>query len=108
MYEYKCKLLRIVDGDTIDVDIDLGFSIHQKNRVRLFGIDTPEVRTRDVDEKAKGFAAKIRLTELLPEEFVIQTKYDNRGKYGRVLGTLIVNNQNINEQLVEEGHAIRI
>jgi len=108
MYEYKCKLLRIVDGDTIDVDIDLGFSIHQKNRIRLSGIDTPEIRTRDTVEKKRGFAAKNRLAELLPEEFIIRTKYDNRGKYGRVLGTLIVDDVNINELLVLEGHAIKI
>jgi len=108
MYEYNCKLDRIVDGDTVDVIIDLGFDIHFNSRIRLLGIDAPEVRTRDDVQKLKGLAAKHRLKELLPEEFTIRTKLDKRGKYGRVLGTLMVGDTNINELLVEEGHAIKM
>jgi len=107
MYEYSCKLDRIIDGDTVDVIIDLGFDIHFKSRIRLFGIDAPEVRTRNADEKVKGFAAKDRLTELLPENFTIRTVLDKKGKFGRVLGTLVVGDVNINELLVSEGHAIK-
>ena len=67
MYEYKCKILRVVDGDTVDIDIDLGFGIWvHKERVRMMGIDTPESRTRDLVEKAFGLASKKRLKELLP------------------------------------------
>jgi micrococcal nuclease len=109
MYIYNCSLLRVIDGDTIDVSIDLGFDVSIKQRIRLYGIDTPECRTRDLEEKALGLAAKQRLVELLPEAFKIQTIFNKRGKYGRVLGILLVTRDNIdiniNEQLVEEGHA---
>ena len=108
MYEYRCTLDRIIDGDTVDVIIDLGFDIHFKSRIRLFGIDAPEVRTRDDVQKMKGLAAKNPLKELLPNEFIVQSKLDKRGKYGRVLGVLMVGDTNINELLVEEGHAINV
>lgn len=114
MYEYKCSLDRVVDGDTVDVSIDLGFDIHFKQRVRLYGINAPESRTRDLDEKQKGLAAKERLVELLPqfpETFIIKTTLDKKGKYGRVLGTLFVEHgnttMNINDTLIEEGHAVK-
>ena len=67
MYEYKCELIKVVDGDTIDVLIDVGFSTYRKERVRLYGINTPECRTRDLKEKEKGLAAKARLKEILKE-----------------------------------------
>ena len=105
MYTYKAKLDRIIDGDTVDAHIDLGFDITIHKRIRLAGIDTPESRTRDLEEKAKGLAAKARLEELLEEKnFVLESK--EVGKYGRVLGTLLVDDVNINETLVEEGFAV--
>ncbi len=114
MYEYKATLNRIIDGDTIDVNIDLGFGIQIKQRVRLHGIDTPEVRTLDLEEKKRGNAAKDRLKELLPKEFMIKTILNKRGKYGRILGIIMVPSAkmsdgyvNINEQLVTEGYAER-
>ena len=112
MYEYRAKLDRIIDGDTIDVTIDLGFDVHIKSRIRLYGINTPETRTRDLEEKKRGFAAKERLEELLfNRNLILQSKEYNKGKYGRVLGVIIVVNPegrvNINEQLLEEGHAER-
>lgn len=112
MYEYKVKLERVVDGDTVDVIVDLGFDVHWKTRIRLYGINAPETRTRDLDEKEKGLSAKERLIELLPEEFYIRSEDYDRGKYGRVLATLYVKNEkdgviNINEQLILEGHAER-
>ena len=96
MYEYKCKILRVVDGDTVDVDIDLGFGMWMhKERVRMMGIDTPESRTRDKVEKAFGLASKERLKELLPigSIQVLKTEIDrsgedSRGKFGRVLGEI--------------------
>ena len=111
MYTYKAKLIRIVDGDTIDEEIDLGFDTIVRKRIRLFGIDTPETKTKDMNEKTKGLAAKQRLTELLNSEFVVETILNKRGKYGRVLGVvynLLDDDKrlNINEALVEEGHAI--
>ena len=108
MYEYKAKLDRVVDGDTIDCVIDLGFDINYKCRVRLKGINTPETRTRDLEEKKRGFAAKERVVELLDgvETFTIKTELDKKGKYGRVLGTIFINNkESINQILLLEGHA---
>ena len=107
MYEYKFKLDRVVDGDTIDIVIDLGFSILHKCRVRLFGIDTPESRTRDLDEKARGKLAKDFLCFCLAtsDDHVIKTSVDSKGKFGRVLGEIEVTAGNVCDILVEEGHA---
>tara|TARA_R110002020_G_scaffold66238_4_gene174273 strand:+ start:1200 stop:1556 length:357 start_codon:yes stop_codon:yes gene_type:complete len=111
MYTYKAKLDRVVDGDTIDVNIDLGFDISVHKRVRLAGINAPESRTRDLEEKKKGLAAKARLIELLKEgSLVVESK--ELGKYGRVIGTLHMYPDNlnlpinVNETLVSEGHAV--
>jgi micrococcal nuclease len=105
MYTYKAKLDRVVDGDTIDAHINLGFDITIHKRIRLAGIDTPESRTRDLEEKARGLASKDRLVELLGEgDFILESK--EVGKYGRVLGTLHVEDVNVNETLVEEGFAV--
>ena len=110
MYTYKAKLDRIIDGDTVDANIDLGFDISVHKRIRLAGIDSPESRTRDLEEKEKGLASKARLEELLKSgEFTLESK--EVGKYGRVLGVLLVddvNNNfiNVNQTLVEEGYAV--
>jgi len=105
MYVYKAKLDRVVDGDTVDASIDLGFDISIQKRIRLAGIDTPETRTRNKEEKVKGLASKSRLIELLKNgSFVLKSK--EVGKYGRVLGTLHVDDININETLVKEGFAV--
>ena len=87
-YRYKCVLVRVVDGDTIDINLDLGFGVWLfKQRVRLMGIDTPESRTRNLAEKELGLASKARLVELLDvPEFTIITHKDGRGKFGRILG----------------------
>ena len=111
MYEYKCTLLRVVDGDTIDVDIDLGFKVWlRKERVRMVGIDTPESRTRNLAEKKLGLASKARLKELLPKTFMLVTHKDGKGKFGRILGETIVDHPefgkiDICNKMVEEGHA---
>lgn len=112
MYEYNAELRRVVDGDTVDVTIDCGFNMHIKERVRLYGIDTPESRTRDLEEKARGLAAKDRLIEILESfgnKFVIQTSIDKKGKFGRLLGELISRDgeQNANQMLLQEGHAVK-
>ena len=109
MYEYSCKVDRVVDGDTVDVVLDLGFDILFKSRVRLYGIDTPESRTRDLDEKARGKMAGAYLKEALDNgtKVVIETKLkDSRGKYGRVLGNVVVDGVNINEAMVENSLAV--
>ena len=108
MYEYSCKVKRVVDGDTVDVVIDLGFDIHYSSRVRLYGIDTPESRTRDKDEKARGFISKDFLKSWLDKGgVVIRTRKDKKGKFGRVLGEMVVDNININELMIEEHHAVK-
>ena len=90
MYRYKVDVTRIVDGDTVDVDIDLGFKITmKKQRVRLMGIDTPESRTRDLEEKFYGKQAKKFLTSLL-EETEVQLVVHDKGKFGRIIGELFI------------------
>ena len=114
MYEYKCKVLRVVDGDTVDIDIDLGFGMWMhKERVRIMGIDTPESRTRDKVEKAFGLASKARLKEMLPIGSIQHLKTeidrsgeDKRGKFGRILGDFIIDDKRVTEVLVEEGYAV--
>ena len=87
MYEYNYKLVRVVDGDTVDIDIDLGFGMWlRKQRIRLMGIDTPESRTRDDEEKKFGILAKEKLQQLLANSRVVKTFKDEKGKFGRVLG----------------------
>tara|TARA_B100000029_G_C17591350_1_gene962608 strand:+ start:3115 stop:3459 length:345 start_codon:yes stop_codon:yes gene_type:complete len=107
MYEYKAEVKRVVDGDTVDCLIDLGFDTWKKIRVRLAGINSPESRTRDLEEKKRGLAAKDRLIEILNgEDNKIILESLGVGKYGRCLGILKTEDTNINEQLVEEGHAV--
>jgi micrococcal nuclease len=111
MYEYRVKkITKIVDGDTIDVDIDLGFNISYSQRVRLAGIDTPESRTADKHEKALGLEVKDRLKYLTEKakEIVIRTeKPDSTEKYGRVLGWLFIDGAqtSVNEGLIADGFA---
>ena len=113
-YIYKGKLERVVDGDTIDALIDVGFDIWIKKRIRYKGIDTWESRTRDLAEKAKGLEAKARNKELLMEvsskSGYFRLKSHGVGKYGRVLGEIFIEDAegkqyNINETLISEGHA---
>ena len=104
MYTYKATLDRVVDGDTIDALIDLGFDTWKKVRVRMVGMNAPESRTRDLEEKKLGLAAKARLIELLEDgNFILQSH--GVGKYGRCLGTLFVNDVDLNKTLITEGHA---
>jgi len=119
MYEYKAIVDRVVDGDTIDCTIDLGFSVWKKIRVRMEGINAPESRTRDLKEKERGLAAKARLVEILEynnNHCVLQVS--GVGKYGRALAAVIVDSLspvstetsitkiNVNKQLIKEGHGV--
>ena len=109
MYEYRVKVNKVVDGDTVDVDIDLGFGIVIKDeRVRIMGIDTPESRTRDLEEKKFGLLAKEYLTEKLnTEDIIVTTEVDNeKGKFGRILGWVWCNGVNINNQMIDEHMAV--
>ncbi len=113
MFEYKCNLVKVIDGDTVDVDIDLGFGVWlRKQRIRLYGIDTPESRTRDKIEKVYGLAAKEFLVDILSTgDMSIKTYKDAKGKFGRILGELFVKTSvgelSINQSLVENNHAVR-
>lgn len=107
MYRYAANVVEVIDGDTIDVNVDLGFDIIHKLRVRLYGINTPESRTRNKEEKVRGLAAKARLKELIEaKSVVIETQKDDTEKYGRFLATVYLSGANINKQLITEGHAI--
>jgi micrococcal nuclease len=111
MYEYRVKkVLKVVDGDTIDVDIDLGFNVSYTQRVRLAGIDTPESRTKDLKEKALGLESKDYLSKQLKDALtvVIKTeKPDSTEKYGRILGWIYINQdiKSLNELMIEQGYA---
>lgn len=112
MYEYRAKIIKVIDGDTVDVDIDLGFGISLNNeRVRIMGIDTPESRTRDKVEKKFGLASKARLKELLGKDTILKTQVgrggeDMKGKFGRILGDFLVHGKKAGEILIKEGHAV--
>ncbi len=118
MYEYRCKVLKVIDGDTVDVDIDLGFGIMLRDeRVRLMGIDTPESRTRDKVEKKFGKASAKRLKEMVGGRSgpILHTQInkkgeDMKGKFGRILGDFTVEHNGkrrmVTDILVEEGHAV--
>ena len=118
-YEYHAKVNRVVDGDTIDVTIDLGFHTHIKTRVRMEGMNAPESRTRNLEEKERGLAAKARLQEIIEyNKNHCILKVSGLGKYGRALATVFVENLSpvskensitlvdVNKQLIKEGHAV--
>jgi micrococcal nuclease len=111
MYEYRVKkLINVIDGDTIDVDIDLGFDISLSRRVRMAGIDTPESRTTDKAEKVLGLEAKEYLKKMMKDAktIVIKTELpDSSEKYGRILGWVYIDDatKSINERMIEDGYA---
>jgi micrococcal nuclease len=108
MYRYKVSVTRVVDGDTVDVDIDLGFGmIYKKQRVRMKGIDTPESRTRDLEEKKFGLASKEFLKEQLKDQEIELVSHD-KGKFGRILGELFVGSSaySINRIMIDNHHAV--
>ena len=110
MHEYKINILRVIDGDTVDVDIDLGFSTWlKKQRIRLYGIDTPESRTSDKVEKVYGNAAKDFLVKWTDAgDLTLKTFKDGKGKFGRILGEIwFGGTHNINQILVDNHHAVR-
>jgi len=108
MYEYRCNITRVVDGDTVDAEIDCGFDIIFKSRIRLYGIDTPESRTRDLDEKARGKLASQFIKDKIAEAKLVKvkTKLDKKGKFGRVLGSIIADDVDLNEQMVKNYLAV--
>ena len=119
MYEYSCTIRKVVDGDTVDVDIDLGFGIWmKKQRIRLFGMDTPESRTRDLEEKKYGLLAKQKMEEWLPvgSRQTLVTVKDKAGKFGRILCKFHLNDQlrpdrddfeTVNEWMIGNHYAVK-
>lgn len=111
-YIYRIKnILKVVDGDTIDADIDLGFSISLEKRIRLAGVDTPESRTTDLKEKAMGLESKEWLKKKLEgaKDIIIKTELpDSTEKYGRIIGHLFINGQesSLNNQMINDGYAL--
>lgn len=108
MYHYRAKLDRVVDGDTVDLVVDLGFNIHHKVRVRLYGIDTPEIRTRDPIEKMAGLAARDFVSDWFAGHNYVYVKTYKEDKYGRILGELFVSEDesfSLNEMLIDAGLA---
>ena len=109
MYEYRVNVVKVVDGDTVDVDIDLGFGMWIKDeRVRIMGIDTPESRTRDKVEKVFGLASKARLKELLGKKAILKTQVskkgeDMKGKFGRILGDFVAPDGRLVTEIMTEG-----
>ena len=117
MYRYKVSIVKVVDGDTVDVDIDLGFGmVYKKQRVRMLGIDTPESRTRDLVEKKFGKASKKHLKAILEYPFDIELLSHDKGKFGRILGEIFTHHVeghpvfghkvNINKQMILDSHAV--
>jgi micrococcal nuclease len=109
MYRYKVNIVKVVDGDTVDVDIDLGFGmVYKKQRVRMLGIDTPESRTRDLVEKKFGKASKKHLKTILEEAESIELVSHDKGKFGRILGDLFIgsNETSVNQQMINDHHAV--
>ena len=115
MYEYSCKIVRVVDGDTVDVDIDLGFGMWMhKERIRLYGIDTPESRTRDLVEKKFGYLAKDMVESFLPVGSIqtLVTVQDKSGKFGRILGKFKIydgkedRQTTLNEWMIDNHYAV--
>ena len=109
MYEYSCKIVKVVDGDTTDVDIDLGFGVWmKKQRIRFYGIDTPESRTRDLEEKKYGLMAKEMVLAHLPigSTQILRTHKDGVGKYGRILGSFVVGDTTLNQMLIDTHNAV--
>jgi len=112
MYTYQCNTIRVIDGNTVDAIIDLGFNVTIRQRIKLYGANVRDIRSLDEAEKAQALASKNRLTELLGSEFICETILNKRGKAGRIMGNLYTvdsqgNKNSVSEQLIQEGFAER-
>lgn len=112
MYTYQCNTIRVIDGNTVDAIIDLGFNVTIRQRIKLYGANVRDIRSLDEAEKARALASKNRLSELLGNEFICETILNKRGKAGRIMGNLYTvdsqgNKNSVSEQLIQEGFAER-
>jgi len=111
MYEYKCFVIRVVDGCTVDAQIDLGFNVLIRQRIKLYGINCEDIKSTDESIRQKAVASKNRLTDLLGKEFICQTIMNKRGKAGRTLGHVFTEDENgvkidINQKMIDDGYAV--
>lgn len=111
MYEYKCITIRVIDGSTIDVEIDLGFNVLIRQRIKLYGVNSPDIRSHDASVKERALQAKAKLVELIGKEFYCKTVINKRGKAGRALGYVYTVDENgtkvdVNKTMVDLGHAL--
>ena len=112
MYTYQCNIIRVIDGNTVDANIDLGFNVTIRQRIKLYGVNVSDIRSADEKVRQQAIASKEKLAELLGNEFVCETLVNKRGKAGRVMGKLTINNADgskvdINQQLIDKGYAER-
>ena len=112
MYTYKCNLIRVIDGNTVDAIIDLGFNVTIRQRIKLYGVNVDDVRSNEEDKKAKAIASKSKLSELIGNDFTCETILNKRGKAGRIMGQVYVTDSsgskvNVNDQLINLGFAER-
>lgn len=112
MYTYQCNTIRVIDGNTVDASIDLGFNVTIRQRIKLYGVNVSDVRSADESVRQQAMASKQKLAELLGNEFVCETIVNKRGKAGRVMGKLTTTNTDgskvdINQQLIDQGFAER-
>jgi micrococcal nuclease len=110
MYEYKCYTIKVVDGNTIDAQVDLGFNVLIRQRIKLYGVNVGDIKSYNEHEKNQALAAKSKLTDLIGKEFICQTIVNKRGKIGRTLGKVFVEQEDgslldINQKLIDEGVA---
>lgn len=111
MYEYKCFVIRVVDGCTVDAQIDLGFNVLIRQRIKLYGINCEDIKSTDESIRQKAVASKNKLTDLLGKEFICQTIMNKRGKAGRTLGHVFTEDENgvkidINQKMIDDGYAV--
>lgn len=106
LYNYKAKVLRVVDGDTIHMDIDLGMRISYKTNCRLDNINTPELTSKDMEVRIRAIAAKEFLINMLPVGSIVDLNSTSLDKYGRPLGIIVFNGGNVNEEMLKNGHAV--
>jgi len=110
MYTYQCTTIRVIDGNTVDAEIDLGFNVTIRQRIKLYGVNVADIRSNDETARNNAIASKNKLAELLGQEFICETIMNKRGKAGRTMGKVFTLNStgskvDINQQLIDEGYA---
>lgn len=110
MYTYQCTTIRVIDGNTVDAEIDLGFNVTIRQRIKLYGVNVADIRSNDETTRNNAVASKNKLAELLGQEFICETIMNKRGKAGRTMGKVYTldytgSKVDVNQQLIDEGYA---